>query len=148
MRKYFVTALFALVACVLTSCKTREERVIYRLTNLSEKIEKNGARWDADQWTDALEELGDIHYDIEESEFTKEQLENLRQVEGRLTATILNEGAKALNQSISDFIDGAGSYMKGFLQGINNNYELSSVKDLGESINNRLIQLEEEIANE
>lgn len=148
MRKYFAIALFALVACVLTSCKTREERVIARLSILSEKIEKHGAQWDADQWADALEEMEDIHYDIDDCDFTKEQLKSLGQIEGRLTATILNEGAKALNQSMSDFMDGAGAYMKGFMQGIDNNYDPSSVENLGESINNQLIKLGKEIANE
>lgn len=147
MRKYFVIALFALVSGVLTSCKTREERVISRLTTLSEKIEKHGARWDADQWADALEEMEDIHYDIEECEFTKEQLKSLGQIEGRLTAIILNEGAKALKQPMSDFMEGAGAYIKGFMQGIENNYDPSSVESLEETINNQLIELEKEIAN-
>lgn len=148
MRKYFVIALFALVTCVLTSCKTREERVILRLSTLSEKIEKHGAQWDADQWADALEEIEDIHYDIEDCDFTKEQLKSLGQVEGRLTATILNEGAKALNQSMSEFIDGAGAYMKGFMQGIDNNYDPTNVENLGKSINSQLLELEKEISNE
>lgn len=148
MRKYLVIAVFALVVSVLTSCKTREERVIQRLSTLSEKIEKHGSHWDADQWADALEEMQDIHYDIEDCDFTKEQLESLGQIEGRLTATILNEGAKALNQSISDFMDGAGAYMKGFMQGIDNNYDPSSVENLGEAINNQLIDLEKEISND
>lgn len=148
MRKYLVIALFALVTCVLTSCKTREERVIQRLNALSEKIEKHGARWDADQWADALEEMEDIHYDIEGCEFSKEQLENLGKVEGRLTATILNEGSKALNGSMSDFIEGAGAYMKGFMQGIDNNYDPSRIEDLRESIDIQLIELGKEIVNE
>lgn len=148
MRKYKVIILMAVIACLLSSCKTREERVISRLTTLSEKIEKHGAQWDADQWADALEEIADIHYDIEEGEFTKEQLETLGQVEGRLAATILNEGAKVLNQSMSDFMEGAGAYMKGFMQSIDNNYDPSSIKNLGESINNQLIELGKEIANE
>lgn len=148
MRKYIVIALFALVASVLTSCKTREERVIQRLSALSEKIEKHGAQWDADQWADALEEMQDIHYDIEECEFSKQQQEKLGQVEGRLTAMILNEGSKALNQSVTDFMGGAGAFTKGFMQGIDNNYDPSNVENLGETVNNQLNELEKEIANE
>lgn len=148
MRKYFVIALFISITCSLTSCKTREERVIQRLSMLSEKIEKKGAHWDADQWADALEEMVDIHYDIEDCEFNKEQMESLGKVEGILTVTILNEGAKALNKSISDFKNGSGAFMKGFLQGMENNYNPSSVENLGESINNQLIELGKEVANE
>lgn len=148
MRKYFLIALFALISSILTSCKTREERVIQRLTALSEKIEKQGAGWDVDQWFDAFDEIEDIHYDIIEGEFTKEQLESLGEVEGRLTAIIITKGAKALNQSITEFMEGAGSYMKGFKQGIDKNYDPSSVESIGESINNHLIELGKEIAND
>lgn len=37
--------------------------------------------------------------------------------------------------------------MKGFMEGIDNNYDHSSVEDLGESINKQVIELGQEIGN-
>lgn len=109
----------------LNSCKPHEERVINRLDNLSEKVEKNGSKWNADQWADALEELEDIHYDMEDCEFTPEQLRTLGRVEGRLTVIIMTEGAKKLGDKFLSFMEGAGAFMKGYQEGVESIQEYS-----------------------
>lgn len=119
---------------VLTSCKTREARAMDRLNSLSEKIEKYGANWDADQWADALEEIQDIHYDLEDCEWTEEQAEAMGRVEGRLMAVIINEGAKAAKKSVKDYVSTAAAFMRGFEDGANE-YKEENIKELVEEIN-------------
>lgn len=127
---------------ILPSCKPHEERVMDRLDRLSEDIQKNGSKWDADQWTDALEELDDIHYDMEDCEFTPEQLRALGRVEGRLTVVIMTEGAKKLGQELIPFLEGAGAFMKGYQEGTESmeGYSEEELQKVG-------TQVQEEIQN-
>ncbi len=118
MKRILAHAGLAILFClVFVSCRPHEERVMDRLDNLSEKIQKQGAKWNADQWLDALEELEDIHYDMEDCEFTPEQFRALGRVEGRLTVIIMTEGAKKLGDGLVSFMDGAGAFMKGYKEG-------------------------------
>lgn len=94
MRKLLAITLTVCLPGVLASCKTREERAIDRLESLQEKIERQGADWDLDQWADALEDIQDIHYDLEDCDFTPEQAGELLELEGRLTNTIVRQVAR------------------------------------------------------
>lgn len=122
MKRYSIYILLSVVmvwlASMLMGCKPYEERVIDRLNKLSEKIEKYGAGWDADQWTDALEELEDIHYEMEDCDFTPAQQKELGRTEGRLMAIIINEGSKKLGEEMTSFMDGAGAFLKGYVEGM------------------------------
>ena len=131
----------------LTSCKPHEERVMDRLDNLSEKIQKNGEKWDVDQWADALEELEDIHYDMEDCEFTPEQLRALGRVEGRLTVIIMTEGAKKLGEGLVSFMEGAGSFMKGYQEGVENvqDYSDQEFEKLGSFVEDEIGRISEEL---
>ena len=146
MKKSIITIVVTIVSiCVLSSCKPKEERVIDRINNLSEKIEKHGSSWDADDWADALEELEDIHADIEECDFSKEQLRKLGNVEGKLMGIIAIEGAKSLKSTTESFFEGAGSYLKGFKNGLQDSYDPASLEDLNEQVISQLEELEKEL---
>ena len=146
MKKIIITLAVTIVSiCVLSSCKPKEERVIDRLNNLSEKIEKHGESWDADDWADALEELQDIHADIEECDFSKEQLRKLGNVEGKLMGVIMTEGAKSLQSTTESFFEGAGSELKGFKSGLQDSYDTASLEDLDEQVTSQLEELEKEL---
>ena len=79
--KFIITALVT-SALSLTSCKSREEKVINKLDNLSERIERNGSKFDAEDWEEAIEDFADIHEEMQDCEFTKEQLRELGKKEG------------------------------------------------------------------
>lgn len=115
--KKIIYLLVMLTPMFLSSCKPHEERVMDRLDKLAEKIQKEGAKWDADQWKDELEELEDIYYDMEDCEFTPQQLTALRRLEGKLTVIIMSEGAKKLGDDLISFMEGAGAFMKGYKEG-------------------------------
>lgn len=146
MRKIIGLTLFLMATTLfLGSCKAHEERVMDRLDNLAEKIQKNGEKWDADQWADALEELEDIHYDMEDCEFTPEQLRALGRVEGRLTMIIMTEGAKKLGEGLIPFIEGAGSFMKGYKEGAESAYDEKEWENIGNHVNTELDRISKEL---
>lgn len=129
-----------LVTFIFPSCKPHEERVMDRLDNLAEKVQKNGAKWNADQWADALEELEDIHYDMEDCEFTPQQLRALGRVEGKLTVIIMTEGAKKLGKELVPFLEGAGAFMKGYSEGVESmsDYSEGEFEKLGTQVQEEL----------
>lgn len=145
MKKIAFVFCMALVwATVATSCKPHEDRVIDRINSLSEKVKNNAERWDADQWADALDELEDIHYDMEDCEFTKDQLRELGRVEGRLHMIIVTEGAKAMGDALVSFMDGAGAFMKGYQEGAASAYDPQEWKDLGEHVTGEMNRIVDE----
>ena len=135
---------FAAILFSITSCKSREEKVIDRLDSLSERIEKNGHKFDADDWADVLEDLADIHEDMEDCEFTKEELKAIGRADGRLTAIIMKKGAKALGRDAFSILKTYGSYFNGFRKGIEDNYNSEDLNDVEEEIKNALKDFEDD----
>lgn len=114
MRNWLILTILASSLLLLSSCKTSEERALNRLEKLSEKIEKYGNQWDADDWADAFEEIQDIHYDLQDCDLNKAQAEELGRIEARLTATIITRGARAMQISAPKFLENGASFLYGF----------------------------------
>lgn len=107
-----------LLAFALTSCQTQEERVINKLGNLSERIEKGGNDLTSEDWEDILSEYEAIHEEALKCDFTQEQLKEFGRVDGQLSAAITREGAKKLGRDVAKFLDSGKNYMEGFLDGL------------------------------
>lgn len=139
-KNIFISSLILLVTFFFISCKPHEERVMDRLDNLAEKVQKNGAKWNADQWADALEELEDIDDDMEDCEFTPQQLRALGRVKGKLTVIIMTEGAKKLGKELVPFLEGAGAFMKGYSEGVESmsDYSEGEFEKLGTQVQEEL----------
>ena len=115
MKKLF----FALMACLLlASCETPEEEVYSDLKSLSERIENNAATFDADDWADAMEDLADIHYDLQYCHFSDQQMEEIGYMEGRLTVIVAKEATKALLLEYTSLVKKISKYSKGFAKGV------------------------------
>lgn len=130
------SVLMACMAFLFSGCKSHEERVMDRLDRLEEDIRKNSDKWDMAQWADALEVIEDIHYEMEDCDFTPEQLRDLGRVEGRLTVIIMTEGAKKLGNELIPFLEGAGAFMKGYTEGTESmqGYGVEELEELKESL--------------
>lgn len=139
--------IMACMTVVLAGCKPHEERVMDRLDRLSEKIQKNGEKWGVNEWADALEELEDIHYDMEDCEFTPEQLRALGRVEGKLTVVIMTEGAKKLGDELIPFLEGTGAFMKGYKEGTESmqDYSEGEFEKLGTHMTQEIERINEEL---
>ena len=141
MKKYFpAICLIVIATLVLCYCKSKEEKVIDQLNNLVENVEKNSSDWDSDQWADAFEELEKIHSDMSDCDFTNQQLKELGEVEGRLTSVMITNGAESLGKSVGSFLKGAGSFVKGFQEGIQDGSE-ESLEEIENYINRALDDL-------
>ena len=98
----------------LTSCQSREERTIDRLESLSERIEKNGDKYDVEEWNGIMKELEAIGDDIDDCDFTSKQMEEVGRLQAKFYKTILKNGPKVFSGALSTF----GSYAKGLKEGL------------------------------
>lgn len=141
MKKFLILVCAVVVfSFVFCSCQSKEQKVIDQLKSLTEKIEKNSSDWDSDQWTDALADLEKIHEEMKDCEFNNEQLQTLGEVEGRLTTVVMTEGAKAFGKNVGSFLQGAGSYIKGFKEGAAEGTE-ETIEEIGNYVNSALDKL-------
>lgn len=138
----FVIAVIAI--SLLSSCQSYEDRVITKLNHLSERIDEDGKNFDADDWEEAMEELADIHEEMTECDFTPEQLKEVGRADGRLTAIIAREGAKALGHGFSDAIKSLGIYAKGFQEGAEEKINGEDFNDVVNEINDAVESVKEE----
>ena len=143
LRTIGITVFVIMVLCVLSSCQTYEEKTISKLTNLSERIEKEGKNFDADDWEEAIEELADIHENMVDCEFTKEQLKEVGRTYGRLSAIITKESAKAFGDGISDAVSRLSSFAKGYTEGVVENLNEEDINDVEDQIMSTLKEIED-----
>lgn len=119
MKRIFLTICVTLISSmILCSCKSKEEKVIDQLNNLVENVEKNSSDWDLNQWEKAFEEMEKIHQEMGDCNFSNSQLQELGEVEGRLTSIMISKGAATLGTDLSSFLEGAASFVQGYQEGV------------------------------
>ena len=135
-------AFFATISLSFTSCKTSEEAVISRLEKLTERIDKNGAKFDSDDWLQAFRDLEDIHKDMESCDFSSEQLKQVARADGKISAVVAKEGAKALGKEASSFMKEFGSIAKEFQEGFQEIFNEENMKEIEDEFENVLKDIE------
>lgn len=136
--KKLVNIVVIVLLITLTSCQSREDRIISRLTNLAESINKHGEDYSVEDWTEAMEDLADIHEDMEGCEFTKEQLKEVGRIDGRLSVIIAREGAKALGKETVSFLDRFNAFAVGVKEGVEEKYDESEFQQIEEDFTNEI----------
>ena len=142
--KLILSALF-ICLLVLSSCQSREEKVISKLDSLSERIEKDGSIFDADDWEEAIEDFADIHEEMQDCEFTNEQLRELGKKEGKVSAILAKEGSKALGREFKNFLGNFGAFANGFKEGTEENVNEDDFNEVGNEISNALQEFENQL---
>lgn len=145
MKRNFFVAVFVMCLTVLASCKSKEENIISRLDRLYERIDKNGSEFESEDWEEAIEDFADIHEDMEDCDFTEEQLREIGKKEGKISVVLFREGTKALGGQVKNLLGKFGAFASGFVEGStdddgNNEFEKAS-DDLNKEINNFLNSL-------
>ena len=145
MKKNKILNFMVLLAMVITitSCQSREEKIISRLNDLYEHVEENAEKFDSDDWSDVFYDLEEIHKDMNDCEFSKDELKEVGRAEGKLTAIITKEGSKALGRGFSSMLEGLGSYMEGFQESAIEEVNDLDLSDIEDKINSALEELEE-----
>ena len=112
----FFSILF--IALTLTSCQTREERVISKMETLSERIEKNADTFDSEDWEAVFKEYAQLQEQAAKCEFSEEQYKELGRIEAKLTSVLTSEGAKSFGRDFDNLLKNGKNFIDGFMQGI------------------------------
>lgn len=118
MKPQFLFILSFLFLMTMSSCQSKEERVISKMESLAERIEKNAETYDTEDWEAVLQEYQQLQTEAADCDFSSEQLRELGHVEGKLAATMTRESAKSFGRSIGDALQNSGQVIQGVLEGL------------------------------
>lgn len=135
----------AIAIFTLASCQSREEKVISKLDSLSERIEKDGSNFDADDWEEAIKDYTKIHEEMQDCEFTKEQLHELGKKEGKVSIILAKECSKALGKDFMNYIGSFGAFAKGFKEGVEDNVSEKDFNEVGNGIYDALQEFADQL---
>lgn len=113
---FLFTALLTLF--VLSSCQSKEERIINKLENLATRVQKGGEKLTDKEWGQILEEYDKLQQEALYCDFSQEQLKRIGRAEGRLTAIMTKEEAKKIGRDFVKFLEDGSTLVEGFVEGI------------------------------
>lgn len=132
--------LFALVfvALFVSSCQSREENAIDKLDTLVERVEKNGNGYNADDWKAVAKDLEAINKEMENYDYSKEELKEIGRKEGRIMVMMTQEAAKYLKNNYQSILEGVGSFVKGIKEGVESELDEEKIDQIGNDIEKEL----------
>ena len=106
MKRSIILRLAAVVAvlvtfCFLTSCQSKEEKVISQLESLCKTVEKDSFSVDD---IDSLQDKFDAV--AKECDFTNEQLKEVAKLEARFTKAIAKKAIERVGSALDGILDG------------------------------------------
>lgn len=113
----FVLAIL-FMASTLTSCQTKEERIIGKMESLAERVDKNAETNDSEDWEAVLKEYAQLQEEAVKCDFTQEQYKELGRIEAKLTSVLTSEGAKSFGREFDNLLQNGKNFIDGFMQGI------------------------------
>ena len=122
VRFIFFKAIALCAILILSSCQSKEEKVISRMNDLAEQIEKNGEldNWDDIDRMDLATEYALILKDMQNCEFTNEQqielfkaCKNVSVALGSISGNGLPEGMEDMLKGMDSMLDGMKAYSDG-----------------------------------
>lgn len=114
--KFVFFKAFALCAIlVLSSCQSKEEKLISQINDLAEQIEKNGKDWNAQDWMKVSNEYAQICMAASKCEFSAEQQEEFIKAGVNLTAAFTANAADAYSDVLAE---GMEAYSKELAKGM------------------------------
>lgn len=100
-RIFIIASVILTMGLTLSSCCSREERVINRLESLCEEIEEIDM-FDEEAYEKYKEELKDIQKDAEDCKFSQEQQAKLIRLSGRFVSSIATKLPMALMNNLGN----------------------------------------------
>lgn len=128
--------LFALVfaALFVSSCQSQEEKAIDKLDTLVERVEKNGNDYSADDWKAVVKDLEAINKEMENYDYSKEELKEIGRKEGRIMVMMTHEAAKYLKNNYQSILEGVGSFAKGIKEEVESELDEEKMEQIGDDI--------------
>jgi len=117
MKHYLRTLLIALMAVtLLASCKSKEERALDRLQNMSEEIQKNGDNLTSEDWEKLYDEYSALHDKIAKDDynFTDEQMRELGKVERELSNAFVKQSISDFGKATKEIFKKGKEFLEGF----------------------------------
>ena len=118
MKKAIKVLAFCLLVAFMTSCQTKEEKVIKSFKALAERVEKQSDSFTDSQWENIYSEFESLQTQTKECDFTTEQLKEVAAAEAELTAAIAKQKAKELGNDIKNAIDEGKEVLNGIIDGV------------------------------
>lgn len=106
------------MASTLTSCQTKEERLIGKMESLAERVDKNAETYDSEDWEAVLKEYAQLQEEAVKCDFTQKQYQELGRIEAKLTSVLTSEGAKSFGREFDNLLQNGKNFIDGFMQGI------------------------------
>ncbi|MBP5506967.1 MAG: hypothetical protein J6Y23_03845, partial [Prevotella sp.] len=101
--------------------------------------------FDSNDWKSALAEFEQIHKEMADCDFTKEELREIGRKEGKLALILAKEGAKAAGSHLNELMEGIGSFSEGFKEGFVSEFDENDFEKLGNDLEKMGNDLEKEL---
>ena len=118
MKKAIKVLALCLLVAFMTSCQTKEEKVINKLKALAERVESKADSFTESQWENIYNEFESLQTQTKDCDFTAEQLKEVAKAEAELTAAIAKQKAKEVGNDIKDAINEGKEVLNGIFDGI------------------------------
>ena len=117
MKKAIKVLALCLLVAFMTSCQTKEEKVINSFKALAERVENQSDSFTDSQWENIYSEFESLQTQAKDCDFTAEQLKEVAAAEAELTAAIAKQKAIELGNDISNLIDEGEEIVNGVIEG-------------------------------
>ena len=142
VRSIFFKVIALCAILILSSCQpkqSKEEKVISRINDLAEKIEKKGElyKWDDADRFGIVTEYTLILKDMQNCEFTNEQQIELLKAYGNVSVALGSIYGNGLPEGMEDMLKGAGNMldgMKAYSDGLDESDEVSEDENKDEDV--------------
>ena len=116
MKKAIKVLALCLLVAFLSSCQTKEEKVINKLQALAERVDSKSDSFSDSDWDNVCTEFEALQTQTKECDFTAEQLKDVAKAEAELTAAIakhktlevIEEGKNVVNGILDGIKEGLG----------------------------------------
>lgn len=102
----------------MTSCQTKEERVINRMNELADRIENQTGSFTDEEWESINSDFEMLKAQAQECNFTSEQRTAYTKAETEVTTAIIKQRATEVGNGIKDAIDQGKDMFNGIIDGI------------------------------
>ena len=114
LNKTLIVAALLLGVFVLASCKSKEQRVIDKIEELTERMEEEGDTYTIDDWNAVIAEHAKIVSDAEDCDFDFDERRELSKAEREFRTMLITKGAKSI---VGDYLNMGNQLMQGVMEG-------------------------------
>ena len=108
MKNRIIIRLAAVVAlvtfCFLTSCQSKEEKIISQLESLCKTVERDG--FNVKDIDSVQEKFEAIHESAKDCNFTNDQLKEVAKLDARFTKAVAKKAVERVDNAIDGIIEG------------------------------------------